>query len=227
MQSTTQASSCLLKAAIATISCAGISLEGNILFDEGAQRSFISQEMATKLNLQPSGKENISLASFGSTSATHTNLPTGVIQIHAVTGDKIPISVLIVPKIAPPLQNMLRTSLQQVPHLKSLQLVHPVTENENFEISVLIGADYYWSFVQDHVIRGDGPTAVQGYLLSEPLPAHPHSSNISLFHVPTQSMKEALDFKRFWNTESAGTQPTANNPDEQFLQSYINTSITC
>ena len=230
MQSTTQASSCLLKTAIATISCAGISLEGNILFDEGAQRSFISQEMATKLNLQPSGKENISLASFGSTSATHTNLPTGVIQIHTVTGDKIPISVLIVPKIAPPLQNMLRTSLQQVPHLKSLQLAHPITENENFEISVLIGADYYWNFVQDHIIRGDGPTAVQsklGYLLSGPLPAHPHSSNISSFHVSTQSMKEASDFERFWNIESAGTQPTANNPDEQFLQSYINTSITC
>ena len=147
-----------------------------------------------------------------------------------MTGDKIPISVLIVPKIAPPLQNMLRTSLQQVPHLKSLQLAHAIIENENFEISVLIGADYYWSFVQDHIIRGDGLTAVQsklGYLLSGPLPAHPHSSNISLFHVSTQSMKEASDFERFWNIESAGTQPTVNNPDEQFLQSYINTSITC
>ena len=66
---------------------------------------------------------------------------------------------------------MLCTSLQQVLtvlHLKGLQLAH-LTENENFEISVLIGADYYWSFVHDHVTRGDGPTVVQsrlGYLLS-------------------------------------------------------------
>ena len=54
---------------------------------------------------------------------------------------------------------MLHTSCQQISHLKGLQLALPITENENFEISVLIGADYYWSFVQDHIIRGDGPIA--------------------------------------------------------------------
>ena len=195
MQSAMQASSCLLKTAIAMVgSSAGISLEGNILFDEGAQRSFISQDMAAKLNLQPTNKENISLASFGSTAATYTNLPTGVVQIQTVTGDKIPVSVLIAPKIAPPLQNMLRTSLQQMPHLKGLHLAHPITENENFEISILIGADYYWSFVQDHVIRGDGPTAVEsklGYLLSGPLPTLPQSLTLHSFHVSQLSIMEA------------------------------------
>ena len=231
MQSNTQTSSCLLKTAIAMIgSSTGISLEGNILLDEGAQRSFISQEMAAKLNLQPSSKESISLASFGSTSATHTNLPTGVIQIHTVTGDKIPISVLIVPKIAPPLQNMLRTSLQQVPHLKGLQLARPITENESFEISVLIGADYYWSFVQDHVIRGDGPTAVQsklGYLLSGPVSTYPQSSIAGLFHVSMLSIKEVPNIEQFWNVEAAGTTPSKEDPGKQFLRSYIQSSIIC
>ena len=36
-------------------------------------------------------------------------------------------------------------------------------------ISLLIGADHYWDIVQDHIIRGNGPTAMQsklGYLLS-------------------------------------------------------------
>ena len=131
-QPPTQASACLLKTAIATISSSDISLEGNILFDEGAQRSFISQEMATKLNLQPHSKESISLASFGSNSAAHRNLPIGVIQVHTATGDKISISVLIVPKIAPPLQNLPRTSLRQVPYLDGLQLAHPITDSENF-----------------------------------------------------------------------------------------------
>ena len=45
----------LLKTAIATISSFDTSLEANILFDEGAQRS---EEMGTKLNLQPSNKEH-------------------------------------------------------------------------------------------------------------------------------------------------------------------------
>ena len=232
MQSAMQASSCLLKTAIAMVgSSAGISLEGNILFDEGAQRSFISQDMAAKLNLQPTNKESISLASFGSTAATHTNLPTGVVQIQTVTGDKIPVSVLIAPKIAPPLQNMLRTSLQQMPHLKGLHLAHPITENENFEISILIGADYYWSFVQDHVIRGDGPTAVEsklGYLLSGPLPTLPQSLTLHSFHVSQLSIMEAPNIEQFWNVEAAGTAPSKEkDPGKQFLRSYIQSSITC
>ena len=217
-------------------SSTGISLEGNILFDEGAQRSFISQEMAAKLNLQLSSKESISLASFGSTSANHTNLPTAAIQIHTLTGDKIPVSVLIVPKIAPPLQNMLRTSCQQIPHLKGLQLPYNppyITENENFEISVLIGADYYWSFVQDHIIRGDRPTAVQsklGYLLSGPLSTCPQSAMAGLFHVSILSIKEVPNIEQFWKVEAAGTTPSKENPGKQFLRSYIQTlqsSIIC
>ena len=107
--------------------------------------------MTTKLNLQPNYKESISLASFRSNSAAHKNLPIGVNQVHTETGYKISISVLIVLKIAPPLQNLPHTSLQQVPYLNALQLAYPITDSENFKISVLIGADYYWSFVQDHI----------------------------------------------------------------------------
>ena len=53
-------------------------MEGNIIFDhEGVQRSFITNEMA--LNLKSCGKDNISLASFGSKSTTNKTLHTGVI----------------------------------------------------------------------------------------------------------------------------------------------------
>jgi len=31
----------------------------------------------------------------------------------------------------------------QLPHLQGLPLAHPVTAAENFQISLLIGADYY------------------------------------------------------------------------------------
>ena len=225
-----QAGACLLKTAIATVSSTDTSLEGNILFDEGAQRSFISQEMATKLNLQPNNKESISLASFGSNSAAHRNLPVGVIQVHTITGDKISISVLIVPKIAPPLQNLPRTSLQQVPHLNGLQLVHPITENENFEISVLIGADYYWSFVQDHIVRGNGPTAVEsrlGYLLSEPLSTCSQNPTARLLQVSALCCTEVPSTEKFWNVEAAGITQLKGDLDKQFLRSYTESSVIC
>jgi len=74
-------------------------------------------------------------------------------------------------------------------HLQELQLANPVTKSNNFFISLLIGADYYWQFMGDHIVRGDGPTAMQsklGYLLSGPLVIPSTSTtNTSVFHIST------------------------------------------
>ena len=92
--------------------------------------------------------------------------------VHTLNGSRIPISVLIVLQLVAPIRNSLRACLRDIPYLQKLPLAHPVTGDENFKISILIGADYYWHFIQDNIVRGDGPTAVQshlGYILSGPL----------------------------------------------------------
>ena len=127
---------------------------------------------------------------------------------------------------------MLHTSLQNILYLKGLQLAHSVTDNDNLEISILIGADYYWSFVEDHVICGSGPTTVQsklGYLLSGPLSTQYHNSSVSLFHISIQSAREASDIEKFWNVEAAGTAAitTKDDPDKEFLRPYMKSSISC
>ena len=81
--------------------------------------------------------------------------------------------------------------------------------------------------MEDRVIRGEGPTAVAsklGYLLSGPL--HRTSSTATLFHVSAQAPAEATRIEQFWNIESTGTQPTMEDPDKQFLELYMKTSIT-
>ena len=56
---------CLLKTAIAEVlSCTAIA-EGHILFDEGAQHSFMTQQLLDELHLQPTSHETISVSSFG------------------------------------------------------------------------------------------------------------------------------------------------------------------
>jgi len=161
-------SACLLKTAIATASAGSISAEGNILFDEGAQRSFITQNLADRLCLKATHTERISLYSFGHPVSAARSLQ----LVHTLDHTVIPISVLIVPQLAAPLQNSLRVNIRTVPYLRDLKLAHPVTEDDSFEINILVGADHYWTFIQDRIIRGDGPTAVQSrldYLLSGPL----------------------------------------------------------
>jgi len=58
--------------------------------------------------------------------------------------------------IAAPLQNTYHIHLLSMKHLDSLQLANPVTKDSKFEISLLIGAGYYWQFVGDHIVRGEG-----------------------------------------------------------------------
>jgi hypothetical protein len=55
----------LLKTTIATVCNQTTYCEANILFDEGAQRSFITKDLATHLELQPTEREFISVSGFG------------------------------------------------------------------------------------------------------------------------------------------------------------------
>ena len=107
------------------------------------------------------------------------------VNIVSHTGDMIPLSVLVVPKIAAPLHCITSTKLRELPYLSNLTLAHPIMkEDSQFDISLLIGVHHYWKIVEDYIVRGDGPTAVQsklGYLLSGPLihsaPSHTATSS--------------------------------------------------
>ena len=200
---------CLLKTAIVDVSANSTTVDGNILFNEGAQRSFITQQLADTLQLQPIRHELIIVSSFGEHISMPTRFAVTTISIHTLNGSQIPISVLIVPKLAAPVRNSIRTHLNQFSYLQGLTQAHPVTSDENFSILVLIVADYYWQFIQDHVVRGDGPTAVQsrlGYLLSGPLPLPQPTSttslHISILSCTTENARDSSTIDtRFCNSE--------------------------
>jgi len=147
----------LLQTAIAPVHVGHINTLANILFDEGAQRSFITEDLAVKLQLQSFTTEHIAVASFGTNTLANRQLPVAQVQVETQLGELIPISVLVVPVIATPLHNTVRSCITCLPYLQGLKLAHPVTDEENFQISLLIGADFYWSFVGDDIICGDGP----------------------------------------------------------------------
>ena len=149
------------------------------------------------------------------------------ISVHTLGQSVIPISVLIVPTLAAPLQNTIRMEVNKLPYLKDLQLAHTVTEGDNFEITILVRADYYWTFVQDQVIRGNGPTAVKsrlGYLLSGPLSQSLTAVNV--IHVNFTALDDQ-NLKAFWNAESTGLSPHTTDGDDNFLKNYMQSSIKC
>ena len=91
---------CLLKTAIANVSARQTTVEGHIQFDKGAQHSFITQELANQLQLQSTHHENILVLSFDEQVSTFRRLAVATVFIQTLNKGHIPISVLIVPKLA-------------------------------------------------------------------------------------------------------------------------------
>ena len=216
---------CLLKTAIAKVVSDVGSTTANILFDEGAQRSFISKKLANSLKLLPCRNESISLASFGADASMPQCLDVTTVNIVSYMGEMIPLSVLVVPKIAAPLHCITSSKLRELPYLRNLTLAHPIMkEDSQFDISLLIGVDHYWKIVQDHIVRGDGPTAVQsklGYLLSGPLvhSAPSHTATSMYIGIHSEHGNEDQTLERFWAIESSGKN------SDKFMDTYLN-SIT-
>ena len=117
-----KSTTCLLKTAVAPIIANGIKAQANILFDEGAQRSFICAELANELQIFPTSHTEISMASFGATSMSHQKLGVTTIAVETLSGEVISMSVLIVPSIAAPIQNTISSSVCKMPHLRELRL---------------------------------------------------------------------------------------------------------
>ena len=152
--------------------------------------------------------------------------------VHTLNDNRIPISVLIIPKLAAPIRNSVRAHLRSIPYLQKLPLAHPVTGDENFEISVRIGADYYWKFVQDHIVRGDGPTAVKSqlsYLLSGPLalpqPVETATMHIAIISCTTEKELSNQNSSSFWRSKSTATTMTGNVSNDMFFQHYMRKHI--
>ena len=180
MTSVMQSHDILLKTATAPVTYNDREVECNISFDEGAQRSFITQKLADQLEIKPTEKVSIQHTAIGDLSQKDRNLDTATIQLQTDTGKNIVINTLIVLEIAVPIHNSISQTTRSLPHLSGLKLADYVHSGAHFEINLLIRADHYWDIIEDKVIRGKGPTAVQskiGYLLSGPINKHINQSS--------------------------------------------------
>ena len=149
------------------------------------------------------------------------------VYLQTRSGDEIPMSVLVVPTIAASLQHMTYPPVTHFPHLQGLTLAHPVMNTKDFEISLLIGADYYWSVVEDTIIHGDEPTAMKsklGFLLSGPVYLlQIKEQSINVLHTSVTTLEDS-NITNFWDLESTGTLPPADSPSG-ILTSYLKLSV--
>jgi len=142
-----------------------------ILFDTGAQRTLVSQSFADKVNAASKGHESIAISGIEDRYHSERRIHKVSLDIECRDGSVQSIDALVLSTITASLRSK-NNQVHRYKYLAELPLAHPKNTDERFEVDILIGSDYYWEFVEDEIIRGEGPTAMKsrvGYLLSGPL----------------------------------------------------------
>jgi len=202
-----------------------------ILMDVGSQRSYLSDELKSKLNLKPVKRESVTVNTFGNEEFSKQKCDLIKVRLQAKQDKDIEITALSFQAICSPLQ--IPVQPQQYPHLQDLDLADSSAfEHFSSKIDMLIGSDYYWDVVIGEVKRGSGgPTALSskfGWLLSGPI----SSENNGVNHVVSNLIIEgaqspcdsgndcdlSADLYRFWETESIGI---VENPQEAVDTSLV------
>jgi len=102
---------------VAPIIANGTKSQANILFDEGAQCSFLSAKIASELQISPTMLTDMAIASFGASSMTHQKLGVATVEVETLSSEPNSMSVLIVPSIAASILNTTSTSVYNMPHI--------------------------------------------------------------------------------------------------------------
>ena len=200
-----------------------------ILFDSCSQKSYITTRLRKKLNLKSVGLETLMIKTFGNEQPSLKKCNLVQLAVECVDNLMVYINAYEVDFICSPLSNhSVEIAQQNFPYLQGLQFadVSPFPEggSENLEIDLMIGADFYWSFIQSNVVRGEsgnGPVALStrlGYVLSGPLgkePTNTVTTNLSTAHtmiaesvvlpeIPVSDLLLKKELAKFWDYETLG-----------------------
>ena len=201
-----------------------------LLFDTGAHRSFITQDMRHKLKLKTQRKELLNVSTFGKDDSKSTSY--GVVMFNLQTRDEdINVTALVTKTICPSLTTP--KNIQLPAEFKSLELADTLFTAEERQIDILIGNDYY-----SHLITGNTKISQDenfmateskfGWLLSGTFPQIPSNNNqpsiISSCAVRVGLVEEErLDdlLTKFWEINEIPQQFNTSEEDdvtEKFLQ---------
>ena len=162
-----------------------------LILDSCSQKSYISARLRDHLQLPTVKTEKVIIKEFGNTTGTLKTCDSVQIAIKSADNLTLFINAFVVETICSPISNQtIDFAKSSYFHLQNLPLADRGDGNDTMEIDILVGADYLWNFMLDHVVRGEqGPVATLtrfGYVLSGPVqvPSHnEHFSNITIAHV--------------------------------------------
>ena len=209
-----------------------------ILLDSCAQKSYISTRLRNELCLPSIRTETVLIKTFGNNEPSLKKCNIVQFALECQDNLRVFINAYKVELICGPIANQtIEIAERFYLHLQGLPLADYLRGDEGLEIDVMLGADYYWTVVQNHVVRGKlhGPVAIRtrlGYVLSGPVNVAcsdhcPSSVNMSHvmktecqgvtedFNANDASLKEQL--AKFWDYDNLGVK----GKEEDFCEEYL------
>ena len=206
----------MLQTALVTITSGTTELRNcRILFDSCSQLSYVSPSIRERLHLETIDRKKISIKTFGNQCITE-NLEKVQFCVLDMNGARIPISCFVKDICAPINGQNIKFAIENYSHLKDLRLADSHFAEGNVCVDILIGADFYWSIVDNEIIRGiEGPVAIKskvGFLLSGNIFGISDSCGVFHSHILEIASEFCNDKTVFhnsmsslWDSETIGT----------------------
>ena len=170
-------------------------ITAGVLFDRGSMASYLRRETATKLGLQPHSQQSLHVNGFGG----HTSKKSyDVAHVDVKTNEGLKtIEVLVTDEIVKPINQEGWAACKEYNHIAGLKLANDFSE-KTFTVDMLIGCDYAFEFLENRLIKGNGPTvqfANIGCLVSGPLKPKNQIHTAALTYDSPQKGEENFQFK--------------------------------
>ena len=115
-----------------------------LLLDTGSQRSYITEQLAERLQLQIKGAETLTVYTFSNSKPRELQTPVTELRLLRKDGSSLHLRVNVVPKITGTLQRACFDTKEIEPLLKDIPLADSIpTAKETASIELLLGNDYY------------------------------------------------------------------------------------
>lgn len=190
-----------------------------LLMDSGSERSFIQKKTSRQLRCQVVGSESMTIHGFGGMTSHFENMNTVQVYLTNRNDDQgVSITVLETDKLCSNVRSF--DDRMDIPsELVGLSLADEFgSAGCSTNITILIGADYYWTIIMEEDIRRTscGLVAMKsrfGYVLHGPLfdKYDKRGATVSMLET-TVDVNQTL--RDFWEIESLGIKP-----DEQKMMS--------
>ena len=129
-------------------------LNVRLVFDSCSQRSYVTQTVKEKLQLPVVGRDSLLIKTFGQSDARLRTCEVVQVDMKTLCDATVYVQSYVVPVICGPLtQQSTELTQSSYEHLPNLPLADRAGGGV-LAVSILIGVDYYWSLVEDTIVRG-------------------------------------------------------------------------